>query len=125
MADQTQPDIQYVQTKNRAIEYELKQKEKGNPYTLQELKASHHNHMLDRGKTRVPLRWLRHVGTLITEVLMEKKAVEEIGVTTQYDLEDALQSILFIFKREKPLYYEYLKVSIDAMVKDGYEDRFE
>ena len=27
--------------------YELKQKDKGNPYTLQELKASHHNHMLD------------------------------------------------------------------------------
>jgi len=47
MADQTQPDVQYVQTKNRAREYELKQKEKGNPYTLQELKASHHNHMLD------------------------------------------------------------------------------
>ena len=47
MADQTQPEIQYVQTKNRAIEYELKQKVKGNPYTLQELKASHHNHMLD------------------------------------------------------------------------------
>ena len=47
MADQTQPDIQYVQTKNRAIEYELKQKEKGNPYTLQELKSSHHNFMLD------------------------------------------------------------------------------
>ena len=47
MTDQTQPDIQYVQTKNRAIEYELKQKDKGNPYTLQELKASHHNHMLD------------------------------------------------------------------------------
>ena len=47
MTDQTQPDIQYVQTKNRAREYELKQKEKGNPYTLQELKASHHNHMLD------------------------------------------------------------------------------
>ena len=46
MADQTQPDIQYVQTKNRAKEYELKQKEKGNPYTLQELKASHHNFML-------------------------------------------------------------------------------
>ena len=47
MADQTQPEIQYVQTKNRAREYELKQKENGNPYTLQELKASHHNHMLD------------------------------------------------------------------------------
>ena len=47
MVDQTQPDIQYVQTKNRAREYELKQKEKGNPYTLQELKASHHNFMLD------------------------------------------------------------------------------
>ena len=47
MVDQTQPDIQYIQTKNRAREYELKQKEKGNPYTLQELKASHHNHMLD------------------------------------------------------------------------------
>ena len=47
MADQTQPEIQYVQTKNRAREYELKQKVKGNPYTLQELKASHHNHMLD------------------------------------------------------------------------------
>ena len=47
MVDQTQPEIQYVQTKNRAIEYELKQKEKGNPYTLQELKASDHNHMLD------------------------------------------------------------------------------
>ena len=47
MADQTQPEIQYVQTKNRSKEYELKQKEKGNPYTLQELKASHHNHMLD------------------------------------------------------------------------------
>ena len=47
MTDQTQPEIQYVQTKNRAGEYELKQKEKGNPYTLQELKASHHNHMLD------------------------------------------------------------------------------
>ena len=47
MTDQTQPDIQYVQTKNRAREYELKQKDKGNPYTLQELKASHHNHMLD------------------------------------------------------------------------------
>jgi len=47
MVDQTQPDIQYVQTKNRAMEYELKQKEKGNPYTLQELKTSHHNHMLD------------------------------------------------------------------------------
>ena len=31
MVDQTQPEIQYVQTKNRAIEYELKQKEKGNP----------------------------------------------------------------------------------------------
>ena len=28
--------------------YELKQKEKGNPYTLQELKASHHNFMLDQ-----------------------------------------------------------------------------
>ena len=26
MADQTQPEIQYVQTKNRAREYELKQK---------------------------------------------------------------------------------------------------
>ena len=47
MVDQTQPEIQYVQTKNRAMEYELKQKEKGNPYTLQELKASHHNFMLD------------------------------------------------------------------------------
>ena len=47
MTDQTQPEIQYVQTKNRAREYELRQKEKGNPYTLQELKASHHNHMLD------------------------------------------------------------------------------
>jgi hypothetical protein len=47
MADQTQPEIQYVQTKNRAREYELKQKEKGNPYTLQELKASHYNFMLD------------------------------------------------------------------------------
>ena len=47
MTDQTQPEIQYVQTKNRAREYELKQKDKGNPYTLQELKASHHNHMLD------------------------------------------------------------------------------
>ena len=47
MVDQTQPDIQYIQTKNRAREYELKQKEKGNPYTLQELKASHHNFMLD------------------------------------------------------------------------------
>ena len=47
MTDQTQPEIQYVQTKNRAREYELKQKVKGNPYTLQELKASHHNHMLD------------------------------------------------------------------------------
>ena len=47
MTDQTQPEIQYVQTKNRAMEYELKQKDKGNPYTLQELKASHHNHMLD------------------------------------------------------------------------------
>ena len=47
MVDQTQPEIQYVQTKNRAREYELKQKAKGNPYTLQELKASHHNHMLD------------------------------------------------------------------------------
>ena len=47
MADQTQPEIQYVQTKNRAREYELKQKGKGNPSTLQELKASHHNHMLD------------------------------------------------------------------------------
>ena len=47
MVDQSQPEIQYVQTKNRAMEYELKQKEKGNPYTLQELKASHHNHMLD------------------------------------------------------------------------------
>ena len=47
MVDQTQPEIQYVQTKNRAMEYELKQKEKGNPYTLQELKASHHNFILD------------------------------------------------------------------------------
>ena len=47
MVDQTQPEIQYVQTKNRAIEYELKQKDKGNPYTLQELKASHHYHMFD------------------------------------------------------------------------------
>ena len=47
MTDQTQPEIQYVQTKNRSKEYELKQKDKGNPYTLQELKASHHNHMLD------------------------------------------------------------------------------
>ena len=47
MTDQTQPEIQYVQTKNRAREYELKQKVKGTPYTLQELKASHHNHMLD------------------------------------------------------------------------------
>ena len=47
MTDQTQPEIQYVQTKNRAREYELKQKEKGNPYTLQELKSSHHNFMLD------------------------------------------------------------------------------
>ena len=47
MVDQTQPEIQYVQTKNRAIEYELKQKDKGNPYTLQELKSSHHNFMLD------------------------------------------------------------------------------
>ena len=48
MVDQTQPDIQYIQTKNRAREYELKQKVKGNPYTLQELKASHHNFMLDQ-----------------------------------------------------------------------------
>ena len=125
MVNQTQPDIQYVQTKNRAREYELKQKEKGNPYTVQELKASHHNHIFDRGNTRVPLRWLRHVGTLITEVLMEKKAVEEVGMATQFDLEDVLQSILFILKKEKPLYYEDLKVSIDAMVKNGYEDRFE
>ena len=48
MTDQTQPEIQYIQTKNRAREYELKQKVKGNPYTLQELKASHHNFMLDQ-----------------------------------------------------------------------------
>ena len=47
MTDQTQPEIQYVQTKNRAREYELKQKVKVNPYTLQELKSSHHNFMLD------------------------------------------------------------------------------
>ena len=47
MVDQTQPEIQYVQTKNRALEYEVTQKDKGNPYTLQELKSSHHNFMLD------------------------------------------------------------------------------
>ena len=47
MADQTQPEIQYVQTKNRARKHELEKKDKGNPYTLQELKASHHNFMLD------------------------------------------------------------------------------
>ena len=58
MTDQTQPDIQYVQTKNRAIEYELKQKEKGNPYTLQELKASHHNHLLDH-KVEILIKTLK------------------------------------------------------------------
>ena len=47
MVDQTQPEIQYVQTKNRARKHELEKKDKGNPYTLQELKASHHNHMED------------------------------------------------------------------------------
>ena len=47
MADQTQPEIQYVQTKNRAIEYELKQKDKGKPYTLQQIKTSNNNHMLN------------------------------------------------------------------------------
>ena len=47
MVDQTQPEIQYVQTKNRAREYELKKKDQDNSYTLQELKASHHNFMLD------------------------------------------------------------------------------
>tara|TARA_R100001443_G_scaffold4069_1_gene12273 strand:+ start:122 stop:304 length:183 start_codon:yes stop_codon:yes gene_type:complete len=47
MVDQTQSEIQYVQSKNRAREYELKKKDQDNSYTLQELKASHHNHMLD------------------------------------------------------------------------------
>ena len=47
MVDQTQSEIQYVQSKNRAREYELKKKDQDNSYTLQELKASHHNFMLD------------------------------------------------------------------------------
>ena len=33
--------------KNKAREYELKKKDQDNSYTLQELKASHHNFMLD------------------------------------------------------------------------------
>lgn len=94
-------------------------------YNLNELKISHHNYMLNRNKTIVPLLWLRHIGTLITEVLLEKKSVEAIGMSTQYDLEDVLQSILYTFKKEKPLYYEELKDSVNNMVKNGYEDRFE
>ena len=33
--------------RNKAREYELKKKDQDNSYTLQELKASHHNFMLD------------------------------------------------------------------------------
>jgi hypothetical protein len=94
-------------------------------YNLNELKISHHNYMLNRNKTIVPLLWLRHIGILITEVLIEKKAVKAIGIHTQYDLEDVLQCILYTFKKEKPLYYDDLKVSIDAMVENGYENTFE
>ena len=47
MTDQTDQLIAEVQSKNRAREYELKKKDQDNSYTLQELKASHHNHMLD------------------------------------------------------------------------------
>ena len=33
--------------RNKAREYELKKKDQDNSYTLQELKASHHNFILD------------------------------------------------------------------------------
>ena len=47
MTDQTDQLIAEVQSKNKAREYELKKKDQDNSYTLQELKASHHNFMLD------------------------------------------------------------------------------
>ena len=102
-------------------------------YNLNELKISHHNHMLNRYETLVPIHWLETVGVLITEVFHQKKAVKAIGMHTQYDLENVLQNILDTLKNSCPIsrktgtkiVYENLKSSVKHLVKCGYDDHFD
>ena len=47
MTDQTKWGIPLVQSENKARIYEEKKKKKIPSYTLDELKVSHHNHILD------------------------------------------------------------------------------
>ena len=46
MTELTQEHFEIID-RNKARAYELKKKDREKSYTLQELKASHHNHMLD------------------------------------------------------------------------------
>jgi len=48
MTDQTKHGIDFVQSSNKARIYEDKKKKEIPSYTLDELKASHDNHFLDR-----------------------------------------------------------------------------
>ena len=47
MTDQTKWGIPLVQSENKARIYEEKKKKEIPSYTLDELKVSHHNHILD------------------------------------------------------------------------------
>ena len=121
---------QEVHTANKSKIHESKKQTPS--YTLDELKISQYNHMLDRHKTLVPIHWLESVGVLITEVFHQKKAVKAIGLHTQYDLEDVLQDILDTLKNSCPIsrktgtkiVYENLKSSVKHLVKCGYDNHF-
>ena len=47
MTDQTRWGIPQVQSENKAREYEQKKNKQNKEYTLEELKVSHHNFMID------------------------------------------------------------------------------
>ena len=47
MTDQTKHGIDFVQSSNKARMHEEKKKKEIPSYTLDELKVSHHNHILD------------------------------------------------------------------------------
>ena len=121
---------QEIHTANKSKMYENKKQTPS--YTLDELKISQYNHMLDRHKTLVPIHWLESVGVLITEVFHQKKAVKAIGLHTQYDLENVLQNILDTLKDSCPIsrktrtkiVYENLKSSVKHLVKCGYDNHF-
>jgi|TARA_R100001460_G_scaffold47728_5_gene85553 hypothetical protein len=75
----------------------------------------------DRETIEISANRLHHIGVIISDVLHEKKAVNAIGSSTQFDLENQLQHLLNLLRNKNSREFIKLLESTNHLKSCGYK----